>query len=363
MRSSCVVYGYQACNAPPSRSLIVNWLSLGWQHARVAAQGEELRVLAGLCRVHLQHLGHPIANDTQYGGMLGDPSIPLTSRLQVQTIHSDLTQPIPINEPAAASQQGEVVINDCSKEAGQPESAAGQDAPPASKRPCLANSRGSDSNACDASGRTTAAGPQHILGIVRQGQSSLLPAAGGTTCRAANSGQAAAAGTEPEAKEDSGHADTPESALHMSPSQPDQLSGPHAAEAARADLSLQAAHVPANFRSPEHLPQRAGSGHTAGDAAAVPSQALPLDCHEGMICNGNASCSKPELAAAGARSAAAVSNAAASPKQMGDQDAEAQGGRSKATSGREGVSSAEVLPPGARSIPGTDSAAGAEIAR
>ena len=38
------------------------------------------------CRVHLQHSGHPIANDSQYGGALGDPSIPLTSRLQVQTL-------------------------------------------------------------------------------------------------------------------------------------------------------------------------------------------------------------------------------------------------------------------------------------
>ncbi|KAK9831135.1 hypothetical protein WJX74_004556 [Apatococcus lobatus] len=43
-------------------------------------------------RVHLQHVGHPIANDTQYGGTLGDPSIPVTSRLQVQTIPPTPTQ-------------------------------------------------------------------------------------------------------------------------------------------------------------------------------------------------------------------------------------------------------------------------------
>ncbi len=52
------------------------------------------------CRVHLQSLGHPIANDTQYGGMLGDPSISLTSRLQTQTLNPIMSPP-----PAQAASQ------------------------------------------------------------------------------------------------------------------------------------------------------------------------------------------------------------------------------------------------------------------
>ena len=314
--------------------------------------------------------------------MLGDPSMPLTSRLQAQTIiPSAPPQPDPSNEPAAALQRCEPGLIDCSKEAGHAATTEGQDELPASKRPCLAYSRGSDSDACDASMRMTPDDPQRSLRTSRQGQSSLLPAASGQpsssrmgvvpdarqeqacctdrACRAAGAGPAATAGTEPEAKEHNGHADKLEGTLHREPRQAKQQSRPLAAAHARAHLSLQAAHAPAKIESPEHPLQPAASGHKAGNASAVPPQALPLNGHESMTGNGIASCSKPETPAASDRNGRTASLAAASPKQMGYQDEEAQAHCSEASLDQEAASLAELLVPGA----GSSSAADAGLAR
>lgn len=320
--------------------------------------------------------------------MLGDPSIPLTSRLQVQTILSAPAQPDlrePTVGPAAALQHSVPGLSTSSKEAGQPETTVALDEPPASKRPCLANSRDSDSNACSTPERTTPDMPQHPLGTVQQGQSGLRaaesrqPSSPGTgaspharqeqaqsmdrACMAADAGHASTTGIEPEADEHTGQTDTLEGMLHRKSSQPKQLSSPHTAAHAQACMSLPTAHAPVHLESQEHSMQPATAGCKAGDVSAMPSQALPLNCHERVTGNGAASCSKPSMPAAGNGSAGAVSDAAASPEQIGHQDAAAQRCCSEASLSQGGVSSAEVPDSGAGLPPSSGPPAGVGIAR